>query len=344
MSEVALADHETYRAMLDLAKSDGHALAAINVTSSETLNAALRGFAEADADGIVQVSTGGGSFASGGTVHDMALGAAALADWARRVADRYPVNVALHTDHCPADALDSFLRPLLAETAERRKRGRPPLFLSHMFDGSTLDLERNLAVSAELLDACAALDVILEIEVGVVGGEEDGIRGPGPGSEGLYSSPEDLVRVAEVLGTGERGRYLLAAAFGNVHGVYAPGHVDLRPSILQAGQDALAVSHPGASFSYSFHGGSGSSPQDIDAAIGFGVVKMSLDTDTQYAFTRPVAGHMLSRFDGVLSIDGAPPRKKDYDPRTYLSAAEAGMADRVVRVCHDLRSAGRSLH
>ena len=339
-----LADPETYRAMLDLAGADGHALAAINVSSSETLNAALRGFAEADADGIVQVSTGGGSFASGGAVGDRALGAAALADWARRVAGRYPVNVALHTDHCPPDALDSFLRPLLAETAERRGRGEPPLFASHMFDGSTLELERNLAVSAGLLGECAALDVVLEIEVGVVGGEEDGIRGPGPGSEGLYSSPEDLARVAEVLGTGERGRYLLAAAFGNVHGVYAPGQVELRPAILGAGQDALAANHPGASFDFSFHGGSGSSVEDMHAAIGFGVVKMSLDTDAQYAFTRPVAGHMLSHFDGVLSVDGAPPRKKDYDPRTYLAAAETGMADRVVQVCRDLRAAGRSLH
>ena len=339
-----VADPETYHAMLDRAAAGGHALAAINVTSSETLNAALRGFAEADADGIVQVSTGGGSFASGAAVKDMALGAAALADWARRVAGRYPVNVALHTDHCPPDALDSFLRPLLAETAERRGRGEPPLFAGHMFDGSTLELEHNLAVSARLLDECAALDVVLEIEVGVVGGEEDGIRGPGPGSEGLYSSPDDLARVAEALGTGEHGRYLLAAAFGNVHGVYAPGQVELRPGILGAGQDALAANHPGASFSYSFHGGSGSSVEDMHAAIGFGVVKMSLDTDAQYAFTRPVAGHMLSHFDGVVSVDGAPPRKKDYDPRTYLAAAETGMADRVVQACQDLRAAGRSLH
>jgi fructose-bisphosphate aldolase, class II len=336
-----IATAEQYPAMLDAAAAGAYALPGVNVTSSQTLNAALRGFAEARSDGILQVSTGGGEYASG-TVEDMVLGARALAAFARVVGERCPVLVALHTDHCPPDKLDGFLRPLLAESLERRDRGEEPLFHSQMFDGSTLPLEQNLTIASELLEQCVCASVVLEIECGVVGGEEDGMRAEGP-PERLYTTTADLLRVAEVLGTGERGRYLLAATFGNVHGVYAPGNVKLRPKVLADGQEALAATRPGARFQYVFHGGSGSAPQEIREAVSYGVVKMNIDTDTQYAFTRAVAGHMFADYDGVLKVDRGVGRKKAYDPRSWGREAEAAMATRVAEACQQLGSAGRSL-
>jgi fructose-bisphosphate aldolase, class II len=336
-----IATAEQYPAMLDAAAAGAYALPGVNVTSSQTLNAALRGFAEARSDGILQVSTGGGEYASG-TVEDMVLGARALAAFARVVGERCPVLVALHTDHCPPDKLDGFLRPLLAESLARRDRGEEPLFHSQMFDGSTLPLEQNLTIASELLEQCVCASVVLEIECGVVGGEEDGMRAEGP-PERLYTTTADLLRVAEVLGTGERGRYLLAATFGNVHGVYAPGNVKLRPKVLADGQEALAATRPGARFQYVFHGGSGSAPQEIREAVSYGVVKMNIDTDTQYAFTRAVAGHMFADYDGVLKVDRGVGRKKAYDPRSWGREAEAAMATRVAEACQQLGSAGRSL-
>ncbi|HVE64799.1 MAG TPA: class II fructose-bisphosphate aldolase [Mycobacteriales bacterium] len=339
-----IASPETYRAMLDAARAGRYAYPAINVTSSSTLNAALAGFAEAESDGIIQVSTGGGEFLSGQRVKDMALGGAALADYARRVAARYSVNIALHTDHCPADKLDGFMRPLMAESAERHKSGQGPLFQSHMFDGSALPLEENLTIAEQLLEECAAMDVILEIEAGVVGGEEDGVDNEGVPNEKLYTTPEDMLAVAERLGTGDRGRYILAATFGNVHGVYKPGNVKLRPTILRDGQQAVTDKYgEAAAFDLVFHGGSGSLLEEIRETIDYGVIKMNIDTDTQYAYTRPIAGHMLSNYDGVLKVDGEVGSKKVYDPRSYGKAAEASMAARVVQGCEDLRSTGKSI-
>ena len=337
-----IATREVYAQMLDKAKRDSYSYLAINVTSSHTLNAALRGFAEAESDGIVQVSTGGAEYLSGPTVKDMVAGSAALAAYAREVAAKYPVNVALHTDHCPMDKLDGFVRPLLALSRERVGRGEEPLFQSHMWDGSAVDLEENLQIARELLSAAAEAHVVLEIEVGVVGGEEDGIVGEM--NEKLYSAPGDAVRVAEELGLGESGRYLTALTFGNVHGVYKPGNVRLRPEILAEAQqvvgDKYGVDKP---FDLVFHGGSGSALEEIRSAVDQGVVKMNIDTDTQYAFTRAVAGHMFSNYDGVLKIDGEVGNKKAYDPRSYGKAAEEAMARRVVVGCEDLRSAGTTL-
>jgi fructose-bisphosphate aldolase, class II len=337
-----IATAEQYAEMLDHAAAGGYALAGVNVSSSETLNAALRGFAEAAADGIIQVSTGGGEFLSGATVKDMVAGARALAAFARVVGERCPVLVALHTDHCPPDKLDDFLRPLLADSLERRARSEQPLFHSQMFDGSTLPLEENLKIASELLEQCSQAGVVLEVESGVVGGEEDGLRAEGP-RERLYTTTEDLLQVAAVLGTGERGRYLLAATFGNVHGVYQPGNVELRPRVLADGQEALAIADPGARFRYVFHGGSGSTPEEIREAVSYGVVKMNIDSDTQYAFTRAVAGHMFANYEGVLKVDGGVGRKKAYDPRSWGREAEAAMAARVAEACEQLGSAGRSL-
>jgi fructose-bisphosphate aldolase class II len=339
-----IASPEIYRAMLDAAKARHFAYPAINVTSSETLNAALAGFAQTRSDGIIQVSTGGAAFVSGPAINDMALGAIALAEFAHRVAERYDVFIALHTDHCPADTLDHYVKPLLAETRARRQRGQGPLFQSHMFDGSALPLHQNLAIAAALLAECAELEVILELEIGVVGGEEDGISAAGVPNAKLYTTPQDMLAVAERLGTGERGRFLLAATFGNVHGVYQPGHVRLRPSILRDGQAAVTAQYgPHAAFDLVFHGGSGSSLEDIHETLEYGVVKMNLDTDMQYAFTRAIADHMFRNYGGVLKVDGRVGDKKVYDPRSYLKAAQASMSERVVQACRDLTSAGQTL-
>ena len=337
-----IATPEVYAQMLDKAKRESYAYPAINVTSSQTLNAALRGFAEAESDGIVQVSTGGADYLSGSTVKDMVSGSLALAAYAQEVAKKYPVNIALHTDHCPQDKLDGFVRPLLDISRERVSRGELPVFQSHMWDGSAVPLEENLQIARELLTIAAEAHVVLEIEVGVVGGEEDGVVGEM--NEKLYTTPEDAVRVAEELGLGERGRYMAALTFGNVHGVYKPGNVKLRPEILQQAQQVVGekygVERP---FDLVFHGGSGSLLEEIHAAVDYGVVKMNIDTDTQYAFTRAVAAHMFANYDGVLKIDGEVGNKKVYDPRSYGKAAEESMAARVVQGCEALRSAGTSL-
>jgi fructose-bisphosphate aldolase class II len=325
--------------MLDTAKERGFAYPAINVTSSQTLNAALRGFAEAGSDGIVQISTGGAEYLSGQSVKDMVTGAVALAEFAHVVADKYPVHIALHTDHCPKDKLDGYMRPLVAISRERVARGQEPLFQSHMWDGSAVPLAENLQIASELLEACAAAHIIMEMEIGVVGGEEDGVVGEI--NEKLYTTPEDALATAETLGLGERGRYILAATFGNVHGVYKPGHVKLRPSVLKDIQDAVGAKYgKDKPFDLVFHGGSGSALEEIREAISYGVVKMNVDTDAQYSFTRPVAGHMFANYDGVLKVDGDVGNKKVYDPRTWGKAAEAGMAARVQEACEDLLSVG----
>ncbi|MQA87900.1 MAG: class II fructose-bisphosphate aldolase [Streptosporangiales bacterium] len=341
-----IATPEVYAAMLDRAKQGGFAYPAINVTSSQTLNAALRGFAEAESDGIIQVSHGAAEFLSGASVKDMVTGAVALAEYAHAVAANYPVNVALHTDHCPPEKLDGFMRPLIEVSKERVAAGGEPLFQSHMWDGSGIDLEENLKTAAELYEGCRAAKMVMELEIGVVGGEEDGISNEK--DEKLYTSPKDMHRVADVLGLpDEKGRYLLAAVFGNVHGVYKPGAVQLRPWILKEGQayvaERLGLGAHARPFDLVFHGGSGSILDEIRETIGYGVVKMNIDTDTQYAFTRPIADHMFRNYDGVLKVDDEVGNKKIYDPRSYGKAAEKSMAERVTKACQDLMSAGKKI-
>ncbi len=337
-----IATPEVYADMLDRAKAGRFAYPAINVTSSQTLNAALQGFADADSDGIVQVSTGGAEYLAGQKVKDMVVGAVALAEYAHVVAARYDVQIALHTDHCPKDKLDGYMRPLVAVSQERVDRGLEPLFQSHMWDGSAVELTENIVLAEELLDACAKARIVMEMEIGVVGGEEDGVDNSGE-NEKLYTHPADAQAVADALGIGDRGRYLLAATFGNVHGVYKPGNVKLRPEILKQIQDAVGAkvgkTQP---FDLVFHGGSGSLLSEIRETLDYGVVKMNVDTDTQYAYTRPVANHMLKNYDGVLKVDGEVGSKKLYDPRVWGKAAENAMAARVVTACEDLRSSGTS--
>ena len=340
-----IATPEVYAEMLDRAKEHSFAFPAINCVGSESINAAIKGFADAGSDGIIQFSTGGAEFGSGLGVKDMVTGAVALAEFAHVVAAKYPITVALHTDHCPKDKLDTYVRPLLAISAERVKAGRNPLFQSHMWDGSAVPIKENLAIAQELLKQAAAAKIILEVEIGVVGGEEDGVEAEI--NDKLYTSNEDFERTVAALGVGEKGRYLLAATFGNVHGVYKPGNVKLKPEVLAEGQRVaaakLGLADGSKPFDFVFHGGSGSLKSEIEDSLKYGVVKMNVDTDTQYAFTRPIAGHMFTNYDGVLKTDGEVGNKKVYDPRSYLKKGEESMAARVVEACNDLKSSGRSV-
>ncbi|OCA95204.1 class II fructose-bisphosphate aldolase [Actinobaculum suis] len=339
---MAVATREQYDEMLDRAKENGFAYPAINVTSSQTATAALRGLAEAESDGILQVSVGGAEYWSGSTVKDRVAGSIAFTEYVRAVAKNYDITVALHTDHCAKQNIDSWVRPLLELEAEQHKAGKETYFNSHMWDGSSVSLKENLEIAKELLELSVKANTILEIEVGVVGGEEDGIVGKI--DEKLYTTPEDGLKTVEALGTGEHGRYITALTFGNVHGVYKPGHVKLRPELLEEIQEEvgkkIGKERP---FDLVFHGGSGSSPEEIATAVKAGVIKMNIDTDTQYAFTRPIADWMYKNYDGVLKVDGEVGVKKTYDPRSWGKAAEAGMAERVVEAAKQLGSAGNKM-
>lgn len=338
---MAIATSAEYQEMLDRAKQNRFAYPALNVSSSQTLNAALAGLQAAGSDGIIQVSTGGADYWSGSTIKHRVTGALAFAAFAREVAKNYDIKVALHTDHCAEDQLDGFVRPLLELSAERVKAGGESIFNSHMWDGSAIALDRNLEIAKELLAKTHNVGAVLEIEVGAVGGEEDGVEGAI--DEHLYTTVEDGQKTVEALGLGENGRYIAALTFGNVHGVYKPGNVHLRPELLEEIQREIGNKYGKKNpFDLVFHGGSGSTEQEIADAVSFGVIKMNIDTDTQYAFTRPVVNHMLKNYDGVLRIDGEVGNKKLYDPRNWGASAEAGMAARVVEAANQLGSAGKS--
>ncbi len=337
-------NYDKYCKMLDNAKKNKFAYPAINVTSEVTANAVLEAFAEMKSDGIIQVSTGGGEFASGIMLKDAALGAISIANHIHLVADKYDINVALHTDHCQPKKVNSFLRPLIDESRRRVAEGKLPLFNSHMFDGSELPLDENMKIAVELLKECKELGIILEVEAGVVGGEEDGVSNEDAPAEKLYTTPEDMLYVYEKLSKVEGARYMFAATFGNVHGVYKPGNVKLRPSILKEGQAAVVAKYgDAAAFDLVFHGGSGSSLEEIRETLEYGVIKMNVDTDTQYAFTKPIVDHMFKNYDGVLKIEGEVGNKKLYDPRTYIKLAETGMKERVKQAVSDLRGEGTTL-
>ncbi|WP_018142761.1 class II fructose-bisphosphate aldolase [Alloscardovia criceti] len=350
---MVVATSESYSAMLAAAREGGYAYPAINVTSSQTLNAALQGFAQAESDGIIQVSVGSASYLSGQSVKNRVVGSVALASYAREVAQQYPhITVAFHTDHCAEQYLGEWVEPLLDMEIEQVKQGKEPMFQSHMWDGSTVPLDHNLDIAEALLEKSAQAHTILEIEIGAVGGEEDGQRAEI--NEKLYSTVEDAALVAQRLGlsTDSNGhaRYMAAFTFGNVHGAYKPGVVKLRPELLKEIQQATAENFaqlPGAHadkpFYLVFHGGSGSSKEEIAEAVRNGVIKMNIDTDTQYAFTRAIAGHMMTNYDKVLKIDGEVGEKGMYDPRSWGVEGESSMAARVVEACERLGSAGKAL-
>jgi len=339
---MGIATPDEYVEMIDRAKANSYAYPAVNVTSSQTLNAALRGFAEAERDCIIQVSVGGAEYASGSTVKDRVAGSLAMAAYAHEVAKNYPVTIALHTDHCSKENLDSWVRPLMEIEAKQVANGGLPSFQSHMWDGSAVPVDENMRIAEELLEKAQEANIILEIEVGVVGGEEDGVAHEI--NEKLYTTPQDGMAVVRALGTGEKGRYITALTFGNVHGVYKPGHVKLRPELLGEIQQAVGAEvGRDKPFDLVFHGGSGSSAEEIATAVDHGVIKMNIDTDTQYAFTRPIADHVFTNYDGVLKVDGDVGNKKAYDPRSWGKAAEAAMAERIVQACQQLRSAGQKI-
>lgn len=337
-----IANYETYCQMLDKAKQKHFAFPAINVTSTSTANAALKAFEDMKSDGIIQVSTGGGKFASGQKVKDMALGAISLAQHVHLIAERLSVNIALHTDHCHPEYLDTFMGPLIEESQRRRKNGLAILFNSHMFDGSVLPLKENIEISKTWLKKCADLGIILEVETGVVGGEEDGVNNEDTPSDKLYTTPEEMVQMAQELRP--LGRFMYAATFGNVHGVYKPGNVKLRPSILKEGQDAVARAlGEEARHDLVFHGGSGSELSEIHETLNYGVIKMNVDTDTQYAYTRPIVDHVMKNYDQVLKIEQEVGNKKFYDPRCYMKLAEKQMGERIIQSIKDLKSEGQSI-
>jgi fructose-bisphosphate aldolase, class II len=340
-----VADYKTYCKMLDNAYENKFAFPAINVTSMATANAALKAFSDCKSDGMIQVSTGGGAFASGLGVKDMVQGAISIAEHIHRMAEQYNVYIVLHTDHCQPDKVDEFLIPLIEESERRVAAGKLPLFSSHMMDGSGSPLKENMDVAVPLLERMSKIGQILEVEAGVVGGEEDGAAGSEDTPEDkLYTTPEDMVEVYRRLGEVKDAKYMFAATFGNVHGAYKPGAVKLKPEILKQGQDALKVAYgEDAKFWLVFHGGSGSEKAQIEETLGYGVVKMNVDTDTQYAFTRAVADHIIKNYDSVLKIDGEVGNKKLYDPRAWMKAGEQAMCDRVKEACEDLHSVGKSL-
>ena len=338
-----VATPEQYAEMLDRAKAGSFAYPAINVSSSQTINSVLQGLTEAGSDGILQVTTGGADYFAGHTVKARATGALAMARFATEVAKNYPITVALHTDHCPKPALEDFVLPLIAASEEEVKAGRNPIFQSHMWDGSAVPLDENIDIAAELLPRLKNINAILEIEVGVVGGEEDGVAHEGS-NDALYTTVADVTKAVERLGLGENGRYISALTFGNVHGVYKPGGVKLRPELLGEIQEGIAAKFGTGPkpLDLVFHGGSGSTDEEIALAVSNGVVKMNIDTDTQYAFTRSIAGYMFSNYDGVLKVDGEVGNKKQYDPRAWGKVAESAMAVRVVEATKQLGSFGKS--
>lgn len=338
-----IATPDQYAEMLDRAKKGSFAFPAFNVSSSQTVNAVLQGLTEAGSDGIIQVSTGGADYFAGQSVKARASGALAFAAFAQEAAKNYPVTVALHTDHCPKDALDGFVRPLIAASQERVRAGGEPIFQSHMWDGSAVPLGENLEIAKELLPLMKSINSILEVEIGVVGGEEDGVSHDI--NEHLYTTVEDGIAMVEALGLGEQGRYLAALTFGNVHGVYKPGNVRLKPELLKEIQDGIAAKFGTGPnpLDLVFHGGSGSSDVEIATAVTNGVIKMNVDTDTQYAFTRSIADYMLTNYDSVLKVDGEVGNKKVYDPRAWGKVAESAMAARVVQSTQQLGSAGQSI-
>jgi len=337
-----VATPDQYAEMLDKAKTGGFAYPAINASSSSTINGILQGLTEAGSDGIIQVTTGGADYFAGQSVKARASGALAFAAFATEVAKNYPITVALHTDHCPKNALDDFLLPLISASEDAVKAGHNPIFQSHMWDGSAVPLTENLEIAQQILPRMKAINAILEVEIGVVGGEEDGVTEEI--GEHLYTTLDDAIATVEALGFGEQGRYMAALTFGNVHGVYKPGGVKLRPALLAEIQAGLSAKYgkDALPLDLVFHGGSGSTDAEIAEAVANGVVKMNIDTDTQYAFSRSIADTVLKNYDGFLKVDGEVGNKKIYDPRAWGKTAETALAKRVVEATQQLGSAGHS--
>jgi fructose-bisphosphate aldolase, class II len=341
-----------YRALVASCKRGGHALAAINITNSSMLNAALEAAGRSQTDLVIQLSNGGAQFYAGAGLADplraRVLGAVAAAQHVHVLAAEHGVCVALHTDHANRGLLP-WIEGLIDASRDWHRRHGAPLFSSHMLDLSEEPLEHNLAECERTLRRLVPLDVSLEIELGVTGGEEDGVGADlddRADNAHLYTQPEDVLLAYERLAP--IGHFSVAASFGNVHGVYKPGNVRLRPEILRASQELVAARHGlGANpLDLVFHGGSGSQKAQIAEAIGYGVFKMNLDTDTQFAFAGGVGAFVRAHeraFQHQLDPDDGRPYKKLYDPRVWMRAGEERLRDRLLEAFHDLGSLGRSL-
>ncbi len=345
---------ETYRTLLQACLEGGYALPAVNVSSSTTANAALAAARENKADIVIQISAGGARFYAGQTLPDeqqaQILGATALAQHVHLLAQHYGVAVILHTDHANRPLL-GWIDGLVEESRRHLEQTGHPLFSSHMLDLSTEPLADNIAAASTLLGKLSPLGIGLEIELGMTGGEEDGIGqelhdGSPSCDPSLYTNPEDVLTAWETLSP--LGMLSIAASFGNIHGVYAPGNVCLRPEILRDSQALVAERlHTGPNpIPLVFHGGSGSEETAIKQAVSFGVFKFNIDTDTQFAYAQGVARYIRNHeeaFTHQLSPITGRPLKKSYDIRCWMKAGEKSFTQRLTDCFHILGAQGRSI-
>jgi fructose-bisphosphate aldolase class II len=343
---------ERYRALVASAKEGGYALAAVNVTSTHTLNSALEAAGSTQTDIIIQLSNGGAQFYAGKGIEDgfqaKVLGGVSAARHIHLLAEQYGICVVIHTDHADKKLIP-WVEALVGHGEEHHRQTGQPLFSSHMLDLSAEDIEFNLSECERLLERMAKIDMSLEIELGVTGGEEDGV-GADIDSEAdnsrLYTQPDDVLQAFDRLTP--IGHFSVAASFGNVHGVYKPGNVKLRPEILKNSQALVKEqrSTDANPLNLVFHGGSGSEKEKIHEAVGYGVFKMNIDTDTQFAFSSPLKDYIDENgkaFQYQIDPDDGTPYKKLYDPRKWQRACEEGMGARLIEAFEDLGSKGRSI-
>jgi fructose-bisphosphate aldolase class II len=334
-----------------IAKQEKFAIPAVNVVGSDSVNAALEAAREVNSPIIIQFSNGGGAFFAGKGLSNEGqkaaiAGSIAGAKQVHQLAEMYGIPVILHTDHC-AKKLLPWVEGLLDAGEEYFKTHGKPLFSSHMLDLSVEPLEENLAISKRFLERMSKLGMTLEIELGITGGEEDGVDNSDIENSRLYTQPEEVNQAYETL-LSVSPRFTIAAAFGNVHGVYKPGNVKLEPIILHNSQKYIQEKHHTEEnpVNFVFHGGSGSEPEKIKEAVSYGVVKMNIDTDTQWAFWNGVRQYEAKYHDYLQSQIGNPegediPNKKYYDPRKWLRAGEESMRDRLKQAFEDLNCLNR---
>lgn len=333
--------------VFDYCKAAGCALPAVNVIGSSSINAALQAAKEASAPIIIQFSNGGAHFNAGKFLDNAdqkaaIAGAVAGAHHIRQLCKRYGVAVILHTDHA-AKKLLPWVSGLITESEQYYEKNKEPLFSSHMLDLSEESLDENLSISKEYLQRLSAIGMALEIELGITGGEEDGVDNTDISNDKLYTQPEHVLQAYETLN--DIGIFNVAASFGNTHGVYKPGNVQLRPVILKNSQDLVEETHKTKEkpLNLVFHGGSGSSEDEIREAVSYGVIKMNIDTDTQWAFTDPIKQYMDENDAYLHSQVGNPegadkPNKKKIDPRAWLHLGEKNMAARLLISYENLNS------
>ena len=343
---------EDYKAMVAAAKAGGYALPAVNVTGTNTANAVMEAAAKAGSDVIIQLSNGGGQFYAGQGMEDAfkakVLGSVSAAQHVHLLAEHYGICAAMHTDHANKKLIP-WVEALLDEGEKFYEANGKPLFSSHMLDLSEETIDFNLSECARLLERMSRMGMSIEIELGVTGGEEDGVGSDieeGADNSKLYTQPEDVLQAYDKLNS--IGHFSIAASFGNVHGVYKPGNVKLRPEILKNSQALVEKTHNTGPnpLHLVFHGGSGSEKSKITEAVGYGVFKMNIDTDTQFAFAEEVGKFVEENpkaFKYQIDPDDGTPYKKLYDPRKALRKGEEGIVTRLQEAFEDLGSKGKSV-